>query len=159
VLPVGHPSHPSDGQRCPSQRDSQDGCPTLGTPFRLELVPKALDNWKAFRCAPAVKISCFQWDETGKDARLNMTAKMAVLLSAHPARIGAEGTRQLVARGSGETATPEIAVSQIMLCCRYNIIRLLRCRRPSNQFWCPFRTQFGIECLFLGHGFAFVPGC
>src|SRR5690606_30189788 len=32
-------------------------------------------------CASAVKISCFQRDSTGKDARLNMTAKMAVLLS------------------------------------------------------------------------------
>src|SRR5690606_28848534 len=32
----------------------------------------------------AVKIWCFQRDPTGKDARRNVTAKMAVLLSAHP---------------------------------------------------------------------------
>src|SRR5690606_28998786 len=69
----------------------------------------------------AVKIWCFQRDPTGKDARRNVTAKMAVLLSAHPfGSILCRRHSTIGSLGSGEAATPGMAVPQIMLCCRYN---------------------------------------
>src|SRR5690606_21966787 len=107
---------------------TEDFCRPESKPCRVRLLPAQL--------VPKVLGGC---DRQGCPP--NVTAKRAVpVRPSHSARFCGVGTRQLVDWGQGET--PGMAVPQIMLCCRYNIIRRPQYGRLSNEFWCPFRTQF-----------------